>query len=53
LRLVGIALLSDILRPDSHQLIEELKSLGIAVKMLTGDALAVASETARELGPWN
>ena len=49
-RLVGIALLSDAPRPDSRQLIDELRSLGIAVKMLTGDALAVARETARTLG---
>jgi len=49
-RLVGIALLSDALRPDSRDLIEELRSLGVAVKMLTGDALAVARETARTLG---
>ncbi len=50
LRLVGIALLYDAPRPDSRQLIDELRSLGIAVKMLTGDALAVARETARTLG---
>lgn len=49
-RLVGIALLSDAPRPDSRQLIDELRSLGVTVKMLTGDALAVARETARTLG---
>jgi H+-transporting ATPase len=49
-RLVGIALLADALRHDSRHLIEQLKSLGVAVKMLTGDALAVANETARSLG---
>ncbi len=50
LRLVGVALLSDALRPDSRALIDELRSLGVAVKMLTGDALGIASETARILG---
>lgn len=50
LRLVGIALLSDTLRPDSRALIDELRSLGVAVKMLTGDALAVASQTSLALG---
>jgi H+-transporting ATPase len=50
LRLVGIALLSDALRPDSARLIAELRALGVSVKMLTGDAIAVASETARALG---
>ena len=52
-QLVGIALLSDALRPDSARLIAELRSLGVAVKMLTGDALAVASETGRALGLGN
>jgi len=41
-RLVGLALLRDAPRPDSRQLIAELRSLGVAVKMLTGDALPVA-----------
>jgi len=50
LRLVGIALLHDAPRPDSRQLIDELRSLGITVKMLTGDALPVAREVAHELG---
>jgi len=50
LRLVGIALLRDSLRPDSRQLVDELRSLGVAVKMLTGDALSVARQVARELG---
>ena len=50
LRIVGLALLRDALRPDSRELIDELRALGVAVKMLTGDALAVAREVARELG---
>jgi plasma-membrane proton-efflux P-type ATPase len=49
LRLVGLALLYDAPRPDSRRLIDELRSLGVAVKMLTGDALPVAREIAREL----
>jgi plasma-membrane proton-efflux P-type ATPase len=53
LRLVGIALLADTLRPDSAGLIAQLRGLGVSVKMLTGDALAVASETARALGLGN
>ena len=48
--LVGLALLRDAPRPDSRQLIEELKALGVTVKMLTGDALPVAREIADELG---
>ena len=50
LALVGLALLYDPPRPDSRRLIDELRSLGVAVKMLTGDALPVAREIARELG---
>ncbi len=49
LRFVGLALLADPLRPESRQLLDELRSLGIAVKMLTGDALPVASAIARQL----
>ena len=49
-RLVGVALLSDAPRPDSRRLITELHELGVAVKMLTGDALPVAGEIARQLG---
>lgn len=47
---VGLALLRDAPRPDSRQLIDELRSLGVAVKMLTGDALPVARAVASELG---
>ncbi|HET6400180.1 MAG TPA: plasma-membrane proton-efflux P-type ATPase [Candidatus Kapabacteria bacterium] len=50
LEFIGIALLEDPLRPDSRQLIGELKELGLSVKMLTGDALPVAIETGHELG---
>lgn len=47
---VGLALLRDTPRRDSRQLIDELRSLGVAVKMLTGDSLAVARAVAGELG---
>ncbi len=50
LRLVGLSALYDTQRPDSKQLIKELKELGVPVKMLTGDALPVAREIAREIG---
>jgi H+-transporting ATPase len=49
-RLVGLALLHDAPRADSRRLIAKLRSLGVSVKMLTGDAFAVATEIARELG---
>ena len=48
--LLGLVTLVDPLRPDAAQLIGQLRSLGVGVKMLTGDALAVALETARSVG---
>ena len=48
--LVGLVTLYDPPRPDAKQLIGSLRDLGVAVKMLTGDALAVASEIARGVG---
>jgi H+-transporting ATPase len=48
--LVGLAMLYDMPRPDSKQLIQELNKLGISVKMLTGDALPIAKETAKNVG---
>ncbi len=50
LRIVGLALLSDPPRPDSRELIANLKSLGVTVKMLTGDALPVARQIGSDLG---
>jgi H+-transporting ATPase len=46
----GLVALSDKPRPDSKQLIQELHALGVSVKMLTGDALPIAMEIARDLG---
>ena len=48
--LVGLVTLYDPPRPDAKQLIAALHDLGVSVKMLTGDALAVASDIAREVG---
>ncbi len=50
MRLVGIVFLYDKPRPDSAQLIRELRDLGLDIKMLTGDALPIAREIARQLG---
>ena len=44
LELVGLVTLYDPPRPDAKQLITALHDLGVPVKMLTGDALAVACE---------
>lgn len=48
--LVGLVALYDLPRPDSKQLIAELGELGISVKMLTGDALPIAKEIAKDVG---
>lgn len=48
--LVGLVALRDMPRSDSRQLIEELRELGISVKMLTGDALPIAKEIAASVG---
>ncbi|MEP7152182.1 MAG: HAD-IC family P-type ATPase, partial [Nitrospira sp.] len=48
--LVGLVTLYDPPRPDAKQLIATLHDLGVPVKMLTGDALAVASEVAQGVG---
>lgn len=50
LALVGLVTLYDSPRPDAKQLIATLHDLGVPVKMLTGDALAVASEIAQGVG---
>jgi H+-transporting ATPase len=48
--LLGLVSLYDPPRPDAKQLIAELHDLGVSVKMLTGDALAVARQIGEEVG---
>ncbi len=48
--LLGLVTLYDPPRPDAKQLIAELRDLGVPVKMLTGDALAVAHEIGQGVG---
>lgn len=50
LRFCGLVGLYDNPRKDSRALIEELRDLGISVKMLTGDALPIAMEISKEVG---
>ena len=50
LKIVGLVALYDMPRSDAKKLIGDLKDLGISVKMLTGDALPIAKETARQVG---
>jgi len=48
--MLGLVTLYDPPRPDAGQLIATLRGLGVSVKMLTGDALAVAREIAQGIG---
>jgi H+-transporting ATPase len=48
--LVGLIALYDAPRHDSKDLIQKLKRLGISVKILTGDAFAIAEEIAKGVG---
>ena len=50
LRLMGLVLLRDTVRPDAAELIARLKDLGVGVRMLTGDALPAAAAIARTVG---
>jgi plasma-membrane proton-efflux P-type ATPase len=50
LRPLGIVTLYDPPRPDARDLVIALRKLGVAVKVLTGDALAIASQIARSVG---
>jgi len=50
LKIIGLVALYDMPRPDAKKLIGELRDFGISVKMLTGDALPIARETARQVG---
>ena len=49
-RPIGAVALADIVREESRQAIDRLKSMGIQCMMLTGDAEAVAKSVAAELG---
>jgi ATPase, P-type (transporting), HAD superfamily, subfamily IC len=48
--LAGLIALRDPPRPDSAELVRELKELGVKVLMVTGDATPIAKEIAREVG---
>src|SRR2546423_48790 len=48
--ILGIMPCSDPPRHDTARTINEAKSLGLKIKMLTGDAVGIARETSRQLG---
>lgn len=47
--MIGLVALYDKPRADSSKLISKLRSLGISVKMLTGDSLPIAKQIAEEV----
>lgn len=49
-KLVGLVALHDPPRPNSKKIINDIRNLGVSVKMLTGDALPIAKEIARAVG---
>ena len=48
-KIIGLLGISDVLRDESKQAVEELRSLGIRVVLLTGDATTVAKSVGRSL----
>lgn len=48
--LVGLAGVADRIRQDSRETVLQLNDLGVSVKMLTGDALAIAKNIAPQIG---
>ncbi|KAF2826126.1 plasma-membrane proton-e [Ophiobolus disseminans] len=48
--ILGIMPCSDPPRHDTFRTINEAKTLGLSIKMLTGDAVGIARETSRQLG---
>jgi len=49
-KMAGLVGLRDPPRTDSPILIKELKELGVQIKMLTGDALPIAKQIAKDIG---
>ena len=49
-RVLAAFALSDLIRPESREAVEQLKAMGIRVAMLTGDSADVARWVASELG---
>lgn len=50
--LLGVAAISDPIRDDVAESINECASAGIAIKIVTGDTPATAKEIGRQIGSW-
>ena len=49
-QIVGVLPLFDPPRPQAKATIESARQMGVSIKMVTGDAIAIAQETAQQLG---
>jgi H+-transporting ATPase len=50
LEFVGLAGIADRIREDSREILEQIRGLGVEVKMLTGDSLPIAKNIAQQIG---
>jgi H+-transporting ATPase len=50
LEFVGLAGIADRIREDSREILEQIRGLGVEVKMLTGDSLPIAKNIAQQVG---
>jgi len=50
LQFVGLAGIADRIREDSREILEQIRKLGVEVKMLTGDSLPIAKNIAQQVG---
>jgi H+-transporting ATPase len=50
LQFVGLAGVADRIREDSREILDQIRELGVAVKMLTGDSLPIARNIAHQIG---
>jgi H+-transporting ATPase len=50
LKFVGLAGIADRVREDSHEILKQIRELGVDVKMLTGDSLPIAKNIAQQIG---
>jgi H+-transporting ATPase len=50
LEFVGLAGIADRIREDSRETLDQIRELGVEVKMLTGDSLPIAKNIAQQIG---
>jgi H+-transporting ATPase len=50
LQFVGLAGIADRIRGDSREILDQIRGLGVEVKMLTGDSLPIAKNIAQQIG---